>query len=262
MSETTTEQVIVLGKKLPSNNTKVIVNYVPKGSNGDRISIYKSIDSYLNFEMQANNTLHSVKAPIIWEKNTWHKVKASYKFNSNNENLLLFIDGYKYNTASSTFLGNQNPYVYGNTIIGDGYDAYALVEPILFKDTLNYFTIGSSYLNKDYANISIDNFRISNKYREPFKYLGESIDISYLGNSSLPVVKDLYTTYLLDSDLEYNLFEDFAVLINKSSGIFEFNLDIFDSFNILKDNPQSKLILEKLLNILKPANSRIFLNYI
>lgn len=262
ISEITNEQVIVLGKKLPSNNTKVIVNYIPKGSNGDRISIYKSTDSYLNFEIKASDIVHSIKAPIIWEKNTWHKVKASYKFNSNNENLLLFIDGYKYNSASSTFLGNENPYVYGNTIVGDGYDAYALVEPILFKDTLNYFTIGSNYLNSEFGNISVDNFRISNKYLEPFKYLGESIDISYLGSSSLPVVKDLYTTYLLDSDLEYNLFEDFAILINKTSGIFEFNLDIFDSFNILRDNPQSKLILEKLLNILKPANSRIFLNYI
>jgi len=258
----TNSQVIILGKELPSNNTKVVVNYIPKGSNGDRISIYKDEDNLLNFEIKASDKNYSIRAPIVWERNSWHRIKASYKFNSINENLLLFIDGYKYNSLSyENDVFRDQPYIYGSTYVGDGYDGYSILEPIVFKDTLNYFTIGSDYTNKNYGNVLIDNLRISNKYREPFKYLNESIDINYLGNSSLPVVKDLYTTYLLDSNISYELFEDFASIVNKKSGIYEFTLDIFDSFNILKDNPQSKKILERLLKILKPANSRIFLNY-
>jgi len=258
---TINEQVIKLGKPLPQNNTKVKVIYIPKGTNGDRISIYKDANSNLNFEITASNKLYAIKAPIVWEKNSWHRVKASYKFNSSNENLLLFIDGYRHSQISyegSIYFNNY----FESTILGDGYDGYFFDKEISFKDTINYFTLGSDFSSRNYGNISLDNLRLSNKYRNSFKYLNESIDISYLGVNSLPVVKDLYTTYLLDSDIEYNLFEDFCLLINKKSGIFEFTLDIFDSFNILKDNPQSKLIMEKLLKILKPANSRIFLNYI
>lgn len=247
----TNQQVIVLGSSLPSNNTNVEVIYVPKGTNGDRISIFKDRNSYLNFNIYASGNNFNIKAPIVWERNSWHRIKANYKINSTKEGMSLFIDGYKYNSINDT------------TVIGDGYlDGYSTLYSINIADTINYIAIGSTCTSSNYGNIFVDNFRLSNKYRDTFKYLGESLDINYLINESLPVVQDLYTTYLLDSDIEYNLFEDFSILINKNSGIFEFVINIFDSFNILEDNPYSKTILEKLLNVLKPANSRIFLNYI
>lgn len=259
-----TKQIIVLGKQLPSHNTKVKVTYVQKGLGENRISIFKDKDSFINFEVQSEENIWSIRAPVVWDKFSWHRIKASYKFNSSSDDMSLFIDGYKYSSLTyNNSIYGESPYLYGSSFIGDGYfDGYTKQLSISFSNNLNYFTIGSDYTGYNFGNCMIDNLRISNKYRNPIKYLNEYIDVSYNGSSSLPVVSDLYTTYLLDSDITLSLFEDFSQIINKNNGAFDFTLNIFDSFKILDNNAKSKDILERLLNILKPANSRIFLNYI
>ena len=45
-------------------------------------------------------------------------------------------------------------------------------------------------------------------------------------------------------------------------GIFDFEIDIFDDFDIIDDNSHTKALLETLINTLKPAVSRAFINYV
>lgn len=256
------KQFVLLNKKLPYNNTKVKIKFIPKGMNGDRICLYKDKDNYLNFGIRASSSDYVVRHPIYWESNSWHKVRVSWETNTKNSKMLMFVDGYR---AASTTIGsdlllqenNFNP-----TILGDGYTE-ANLGVIKLLDSFNYFSIGSDCFNKNIASCSIDNFKISDIYKPVYKFKSESIDPSYNINNAYPSTKDLYTTYLLDFNNEYEKVDDskFVKIVNKSSGLYEFVVDVYDNFKILENNIRSKEILEILIKRLKPANSRVFIKY-
>ena len=173
----------------------------------------------------------------------------------------LFIDGYHYGnlTYGSQLYGG--PAVYGAAYPGDG---YGLLTNITLKDNFNQFYIGGDFNEKQTIFGLIDNVRISNISRPIYKPYGEPIDINYNSNLSViyPVTSDLYTTYLLESDLDRRLNEDFVVLKNKNNGLFDFEVNIIDSFDIVSGSERVKQILEKLIKTLKPANSRVFIDYL
>jgi hypothetical protein len=56
--------------------------------------------------------------------------------------------------------------------------------------------------------------------------------------------------------------KDLALLRNEMFGIFDFTLEIFDSFGIVSGNAKVKQVLETLVLALKPAQSRAKLIYI
>lgn len=258
-------QVIRLNKKLPYQQSKVLVNYIPKGLQGDRISIFKDLFGYMNFQITASNIDYVVRAPSRWVRGTWHRIKASYKINGGivNDELRLFLDGYEYNDVKfgSGIVFGGFPFVMGSSAPGgDGYDTFS----IQFKDPINDLVIGSQY-NKQYPAFSlIDNLRISNISRPIYAPFGEPLDVNYTSNIDMafPVTQDLYTTYLLDFDSSLILNDDFAVLVNRETGIFDFSINILDSFDIVLDNIKSQEALEALLKTLKPASSRMALSYI
>ena len=80
-NETINTQIIRLNKKLPYFNSKITVTYLPKGLQGNRISIFKDILGDINFGITASGYDFIIKAPLYWHHNTWHRVKASYKIN-------------------------------------------------------------------------------------------------------------------------------------------------------------------------------------
>ena len=258
------KQVIRLNKKLPSHKTKVIVSYIPKGLVGDRISIYKDTSGMLNFTILASNIDYTIKCPIIFSANSWHRIKASYRFNSGQltDEMRLWVDGYEIgNVRSGDGLTiSQNTYTSSATIIGNG----GLITSINFSDPINEINIGSDYMLSNKAFCLMDNFRISNIFRPLYAPYGENIDVNYSSNLDVvyPVTEDLYTTYLSDNNTESELIEDFTTLFNKNNGNFDFYVDVVDSFNIVGENDRVKQILEKLINLLKPANSRAFVSYI
>lgn len=248
-----------MNRKLPYKNTPVSVTYLPNKAVGDRISIFKDQFGYLNFYIND----HYLMAPIHWAKSTWHRIKASYKVNNGRgrDEMHLFIDGYHYGNLT---YGNQmygGPAVYGAAYPGDG---YGLLTNITVKDNFNQFYIGGDFNEKQTIFGLIDNVRISNINRPIYKPYGEPIDINYNSNLSViyPVTSDLYTTYLLESDLDRRLNEDFVVLKNKNNGLFDFEVNIIDSFDIVSGSARVKQILEKLIKTLKPANSRVFIDYL
>lgn len=257
-------QVIRLNRKLPYQNTPVIVNYIPKGLQGDRISIFKDIYGYMNFSVSASGIDYLLRAPTRWAKNTWHRVKASYKINGGlgTDEIRLFLDGYEFNNVlfgSGIVFGN-NPIVMGSSMPGDGYN---ITGNIIFKDSINNLFIGSEYNGTKPIYSIIDNFRISNISRPIYAPYGESLDVNYSKNLStaFPVTEDLFTTYLMDFDYISDLITDFAILKNRKSGLFDFSINIIDSLGIINSDTKIKEVLEKLIKVLKPANSRAFIKY-
>jgi hypothetical protein len=264
-------QVIRLNRKLPYQNTKVVVNYIPQGLQGDRLSIFKDRAGYINFAITASGVDYVVRAPTRWARNTWHRVKASYKVNGSAgaDEMRLFLDGYQYTdvTFGSGILFGSYPYVMGSSMPGGftpaAADGYGFVQTIRFRDPINELYIGTQYTEESPIFSLIDNFRISNISRPIYAPYGEPIDVNFSTNLStvFPVTRDLYTTYLMDFDKLFVLNDDFAILKNRKTGLFDFSVNILDSFGIVSSNIKSKEALEALIKVLKPANSRVFIQY-
>lgn len=257
-------QIVRLNKKLPYQNSKVVVSYIPNGTQGDRVSIFKDKAGYVNFNITASGIDYIIRSQVNWKSGTWHRVKASYKVNGgkNSDEMRLFLDGYQYSNVlyGSGIIYGQNPIVYGMSMPGDGYN---LIGNIKFKDSINTLNIGSEYNLTNPMYGVIDNFRISNIFRPIYAPYGEALDINYNPNLNvvLPVVKDLYTTYLLDFDRIVEKNNDFAVIKNKNNGSFDFEINIFDNFDIISKNQKSRDILDILIKQLKPAGSRAYIKY-
>jgi hypothetical protein len=258
-------QVIRLNRKLPAQNSKVVVTYIPAGLQGDRFSIFKDPYGYINFVITASGTDYVVRAPTRWARNTWHRVKVSYKLNGGlgNDEMRLFLDGYQYTDVlfGQGLQFGKFPMVYGAVAVGDG---YSLIGSISFKDPINTLYIGTDFRKSSPIFTLLDNFRVSNLSRPIYAPYGEPLDANFSNNLStvFPVTKDLYTTLLIDFDRLNALNTDFTTLVNRATGAFDFTVNIFDSFGIVASSAKVKEVLENLINILKPANSRVFIKYI
>ena len=258
-------QVIRLNKKLPAQNSKVVVTYLPTGLQGDRISVFKDLYGYINFRIFASGQEYLVRGPTRWARNTWHRVKVSYKMNQGvgNDEMRLFLDGYQYTDVmfgqGLTF--GKFPMAWGSVSVGDG---YSLIGTIPFKDPINDVYIGTDFRKANPVFTLFDNFRISNVSRPIYAPFGEPIDANFSNNLNtvFPVTKDLYTTFLMDFDRLNALTTNFATLVDRATGAFDFTVNIFDSFGIVSSSAKVKEVLENLINILKPANSRVFIKYI
>lgn len=258
-------QVIRLATRLPAQNSVVTVKYIPKGLQGDRISIFKDEYGYINFAITASGTTYTIAAETFWSRNTWHRVKASYIINGSpgTDEMRLFLDGYQYTDVvfGDDLVFGQFPNVMGAVTIGDG---YSLVSSITFKDPINDLYIGTDYAENNPIFTLLDNFRISNISRPVYAPFGEPIDVNYSSNLNIvfPVTQDLYTTYLANFNINDQLITNFATLVNRSTGAFDFTVNIFDSFGIVSSSAQVQQILENLIKILQPANCRAFIHYI
>lgn len=258
-------QTINLGTSLPGQQTQVKIDYIPLGLAGDRISIYKSEQGFITFNIRSEGTDYQVRQPIFWSRDSWHRIMATYKFNrlDNQDEIRLFVDGEERGVirfGSGLLFGD-------GTVFGQGFagvDNSILIGDINFTDPINEFYIGSSYLGVNAAQARIDNLRLSNISRNPLVINGQAKDINYQSNISMvqPVIEDAYTTLLLNLDSLKFKKEDFAIVRNESFGISNFTLDIIDSFDIVKDDPKVKQMLESLIKALKPAASKATINYL
>lgn len=257
-------QTIKLGKKLPYQKTPVKINYIQSGLVGDRISIYKDKEGYITLNVRAKGIDYQVRQPVFWERDSWHRVRATYKFNraDNQDEIRLFVDGEEKGIVlfgSGIFFGSS-------IIMGQGFagvDNSRLTADINFKDPLNQFYIGSDYFGTSLAQARIDNLRLSNIARVPLSVAGQDRDVNYSSNLDivLPVIEDAFTTYLLNFDTIAIKNEDFALIKDEKFGIFNFTLDIIDSFDIVLSNSKIKQVLELLISALKPAQSKVTINY-
>jgi hypothetical protein len=208
----------------------------------------------MNFRIIASGETYKIKTPIVWASNTWHRIKASYQINSGigTDGMTLFLDGY------------QPAIMSANNNLAEASDGYSFIGNIIFSDPINDIYIGTDYSKCNPIFALIDNLRISNLSRPIYAPYGEPIDVGYSSNLNavFPVTKDLYTTYLMDFDATKTLITNFATLINRSVGAFDFTVNIFDSFGIVASSAKVKEVLETLLNTLKPASNRIYIKYV
>ena len=254
-------QVILLNRPLPNANTPVQVTYIPSGAAGDRMSIYKTATGALNFDVFANDIDYVIAAPILWLSNSWHRVRAQYSFNNGvgKDSMQLFVDGYEYgNTVFGTGLIFDGYQVLGSSFAGSN----GLTSSIPFTDTVNELYIGTAYNSTSPAYARFDNIRFSDIARPIFSPYGEPIDVNWNSNLSVvfPVVEDLYTTLLLDFSSLVQLVQNFAQLADKQGLGFDFTVNVLDTFDIVSSDAQVQTLLELLINTLKPANSRAFIN--
>lgn len=257
-------RTLKLGRALPNQNTQVKIDYIPAGLSGNRISIFKNREGYLVFNIRINDIDYQVAQPIFWPRDSWHRVMATYKFNraDNRDQIRLLIDGEE---RGSLYFGTG--LIFGTGLVFgqglSGTDSSTLTADMNFSDPINKFYIGSDYLGVNSARARIDNLRLSNSARAPLLVAGQPKDTNYISNTNLayPVVEDLFTTYLLNFDKLIYKNLDFALLRNETFGIFNFDLNIIDSFKIVSENPKVKQILETLIGILKPAQSKVNISY-
>ena len=185
-NDTLNTQIIRLNRRLPNQKSRVVVNYLPKSLQGDRISIFKDNFGYVNFVIVASGTEFVLRGPTRWAKNTWHRIKAEYKMNgaSGTDEMKLFLDGYEYTNilfGTNVILGSF-PFVAGSSMVGDGYN---VVGSIHFKDPINDLFIGSKYTGESPVFSMIDNFRISDVFRPIYAPYGEPLDVNYSSNLSV-----------------------------------------------------------------------------
>lgn len=264
-NDTINTQIIRLNRRLPNQKSRVVVNYLPTGLQGDRISIFKDEFGYMNFSIIASGTEFLLRGATRWAKNTWHRVKASYRVNGSagSDAMKLFLDGYEYTNVlfGTGVIFGSFPFVAGASFVGDGYN---VTGNIPFNDPINDLFIGTQYTGESPIFSLIDNFRISDIFRPIYAPYGEALDVNYSSNLDMvfPVTEDLFTTFLLDFDLDRAINTDFTTLRNKKTGAFDFTVNIKDGFDIVSSSVKVKAALEKLIRILKPANSRVFIDYV
>lgn len=258
-------KTVSLGRALPAQQTLVKISYIPLGLSGDRISIFKDPSGFITFNIRANGTDYQVRQSVFWPRDSWHKIRATYKLNraDNQDELRLFVDGEERGTV---FFGQG--LLFGQGILfGQGFagsDTSTLTSDINFLDPVNDFYLGSDFLGVNTANARIDNLRLSNMARSPLIVAGQAIDVNFSENLDIvyPVITDAFTTYLMDFDqLRYKT-DDLAILRDEEYGIFNFTLNVIDSFDIVLSNAKIQQVLESLVLALKPAQSKVEINYI
>ena len=259
---------LTLKQPLPSQNTVVNVAYVPSSLNGNRLTIAKDAEGFITFTVTGNNgNVYEVRQPVFWARNSWHRIRASFKFNrkDNNDQIRLFIDGEEKGSllfGSGNILFGQG-LIWGQSAIG-GVGNQVFVADINFTDAIQQFSLGQDYAGNFGAQARFDNLKISNKSIDPLNVAGQPVDVYYNTNTDYiyPSIEDAFTTLIVNFDQVFSITEDFATIHDPTYGIFNFDIDIIDSFNIVTGDSRVKAILEAMIDALKPAVSTVGIKYV
>lgn len=259
-------KTIKLNSSLPFQNTPVKVAYIPSGVQGDRINICKDSEGAIAFTVTVQGKEYQTRQPIFWARDTWHRVRASFKFNrrDNQDEIRLFIDG----EERGCLMFGAGDFVFGQGTIW-GQSAVGAVTNQVYKHDMNFtdtvmqFSLGQDYAGCFGAEARFDNVKLSNSAIEPIVISGQPMDVYYNTNKEYiyPSVEDSYTTFLYNFDKTIEKTEDFSVITDPTYGIFNFDIDIIDSFGIVTGDARVKTVLEALIKALKPATSKVGIKY-
>lgn len=260
-------KTLILKNPLPFQNTPVKVAYMPTGVQGDRLMIAKDREGFINFIVTAQGKEYVTKQPVFWPRDSWHRIRASFKFNrrDNRDEIRLFIDGEE---RGSILFGQEGlvfgmGLIWGQAAVG-GVSAQIYTSDINFTDTVQQFSLGQDFAGNLGAQARFDNFKISNRAYDPITVSGQPKDVYFNTNVDFifPSVEDAFTTFLFDFDQFVEKTDDFAIIHDPSFGIFNFDIDILDSFGIVTGDVRVRTVLEALINALKPAVSKVGIHYL
>jgi len=259
-------QTIILGTRLPSSKIRLEVQYIPIDLNGDRVSIFKDTSGNLNFSIRADGQEYLIHYPIRWNRDSWHRIMATWTTNSilGDDKMRLFVDG----VEGGTILWGTPGLVYGTGLIWGSAavgtaGSNALVSNIDLEDTFAELHIGNSFDKNNPSRAKMDNFRVSDIQREPSIIGLTAADLNYNSNlgSVVPVVSDNYTTLLLDFDRNAEETEFLSNLLSKHTPLFNFDVNIDDSFGRMTDS-RSKELMTNVIGRMKPAHTDVLVNFI
>lgn len=253
-------KTIYLRDSLPGSNISVVIDYIPKQFSGQRISIFKDKYSRLIFRIISKGSEYYIPVDIDWNRDTWHRVLFSYSANSKKDFMFAIVDGIShedvfYKTASY----NDN-------------DDYLSGEPaekikLSLNEQFSEIMIGDNIFKDNIAKSRINNLRISRIARKIIRdSSGKIIDQNYSDNIAQisPVSRDDLTTFLLEFNSDKKISNYIARIIDPVSGIFNFDINIYDSFDIVSGENREYVedLLVELINRLKPSHSNAIINFI
>lgn len=260
-------RTLTLNTPLPFQNTPVKVAYIPTGVIGDRLTIAKDREGFIVFTVSAGGNEYMARQPVFWPRDTWHRIRASFKFNraDNRDEIRLFIDGEERGAllfGANDILFGQG-LIWGQAAIG-GVTSQYLQTDINFMDIIQQFSLGQDYAGNFGAEARFDNLKISNRAIEPLIISGQPRDVYWNTNTDFiyPSIEDAFTTFLFNFDQLIEKTEDFAVIRDPAFGIFNFDIDIIDSFDIITGDVRVRTVMEALINALKPAVSKVGIQYV
>jgi hypothetical protein len=200
-------------------------------------------------------------ADIDWDKGSWHRIACSFNLEKNKKYIKLYVDGKHY---KNIYMSQTSENILDSININNA----TLVKKITIEknNDTSMISFGNNF-SKDYpANSLIDNLRVSRLDRIfPVNSAGEEVDVNYTENinSVSPVSKDDLTTYINDfNDINSN-YANIAKLIDPKYGIFNFDVNIDDSFDraLEKYNGQIEDLIIDLIDRLKPAHTNGVVNF-
>ncbi len=255
---------IKLGKSLPAQTTDVVVSYIPVDFSGDRVSIYKDGYGSINFSIVASGLERVVSYPISWQRNTWHRLMATWTANSadGDDTMRLFVDGVEGGTVTygtSGFVWGDGT-VYGQAAVGS---SAGLTANIDLLDTFGDIWIGSAFDGNALSKARIDNLRFSSAARSPAFVAGNYVDLNYNANlgSVLPVVEDSLTSGIFDFDKKLDETSFLANVVSESTPLNLFDVIIDDKFGRIVNDKRARELLITLINRMKPAHTSVFIKY-
>jgi len=258
---------IFLAESLPGELIDVIVTYIPIDSNGDRVSVFKDEYGNIVFSVTADGVDHVVTMPVNWKKNSWHRVMCSYRANSLDDFMKIFVDGEEggYIRYGEGILYGTG-YIYGQFMKKAG-QAKNIDFKIKLGEDLKLISLGSDIFGDNSARARMDNIRFSRIPREVARdSSGNLIDLNYSSNINTvyPVGIDDATTYIQDFDENGDKLNKFATIIDPENGIFEFDVFVLDNFDkvININNGQIEDLIIDLVNRLKPAHANANIKFI
>jgi hypothetical protein len=275
---------VTLGQSLPSNTSEVNVTYVPITSQGDRFSIYKNETGFLVLVVTASEVDYQISVPIYWEKNTWHRIFAGWDLNNsdNQDRLILMVDGAEAGTiryGTGLYYGTGVKYgqktIWGSATAGTTVSRNILAD-INLIDTFNTINIGADFTEQFTALARMDNIRFSSQLR-PITYLGATSfdvvesegpgrligqDLLFTSNTNTaqPVISDALTRLLLDFDTSELEVEYLAMIRDAATGIFDFFLEVIDTFELV-DTSLTHQLITNLVNKIRPSHTRAFVSF-
>jgi hypothetical protein len=192
----------------------------------------------------------------------------------NQDSLILMVDGTESGTIRyGTGLIYGTGVLYGQATVWGSGDAGTtaarnILSDINLLDFFNTVHIGADFTEQYTALARMDNIRFSNELRTltylggegPGQLIGKDLIYTSNINTAQPVISDALTSLLVDFDTTQTQVEYLATVRNASAGIFDFYLEVIDTFS-LADTTLVHDLITSLVNRLKPAHTRAFVSF-
>lgn len=258
---------ITLQQPLPSNNTQIIINYIPVSTNNNRLTLFKDEYDNLVFSLLGNGVLYQVSHDISnWQKNEWHRVMVSWVANNPNNlnHLNMYVDGIEQTKIKygQGFLFNTFTF---NEEFQSNISTKIIPQTIQFNGDLDKLYIGSDFTGSQNGMCRMANLRVSFIERQPLvDARGYRIDADFDGGSTsaTPEIQDSSTSYLEDFNPNNRYITNFAAIQDPTAGIHDLAINVRDYFGLVRgvDNGQIERLLREIIKIIVPAEARTVIN--